>query len=266
MTKILIAGVAGRMGRRILNLTVNDAELVPAGGFEYEGHDAVGKELGSLIGTKTEGVNVAASFSDVAADGDVLIDFTAPEVTMKNLEVAVREGTKMVIGTTGLNKEQEAKIKEASKKTAIVFAPNMSVGVNLLFKVIKQVASVLNDDYDIEIVEAHHKYKKDSPSGTALGLAKAAAEGRGIDLDEKAVYGREGLCGERERGTIGMHAVRGGDVVGDHTVSFMTEGERIEIGHRASSRDAFAKGSLVAAKFLMSQEKGLFNMQDVLGI
>ena len=266
MTKIIVAGGAGRMGRRILSLGLKNKKIEIGGAFELPSSSLIGSDVGDLIGAGALNVKLSDAYESICKDGDVLIDFTVPQATLANLEVAVKNNCKIVIGTTGFTADEETKINKAAESIPVVFAPNMSVGMNVLFNVVEQVASILNDDYDIEIVEAHHKFKKDSPSGTALGLAKAAARGRNVTLDDVVVYGREGMCGERPKGEIGVHAVRGGDVVGDHTVSFMTEGERVEIGHRASSRDAFAKGALVAALFLSDKNKGLFSMKDVLGL
>ncbi len=266
MVKVIVAGCAGRMGKRIGCNVMADEAYQLVGGFEFVGHDAVGRDLGEVIGCGNLGVDIVDNLAEVIDCGDVIIDFTSPESTMNNLDLALKHKKGIVIGSTGLSKQQEKKIETVAEKIPVVYAPNMSLGVNLLFKLAKEVASALSDDYDIEIVEAHHRHKKDSPSGTACELAKQVAAGRQVSLEKNAVYGREGLCGERPRGEIGVHAVRGGDVVGEHTVSFMTMGERIELTHRASSRDAFAKGSVVAAGFISSKKKGLYNMQNVLGI
>lgn len=266
MVKILVAGCAGRMGKRIATLIVQNKNVLLAGGFEREASPCVGKDIGELIGEAKQGIAVAARLEDIIADAEVVIDFTSPEATLENVKTVVQAGKKIVIGTTGLSPEQEEQLAHAAKTIPIVFAPNMSLGVNLLFKLSRMVAELLNEDYDIEIVEAHHRHKKDAPSGTARELAKQVAAGRKIDLKTMAEYGREGLCGARDRGKIGIHAIRGGDVVGDHTVSFMAEGERLELTHKASSRDAFAKGALVAAQFLADKKSGLYSMQDVLGI
>jgi 4-hydroxy-tetrahydrodipicolinate reductase len=266
MVKVIVAGCAGRMGKRIATLVLQNKDLVLAGGFERDGSPFVGHDIGELIGEQKLGLAVSARLEDVIASTDVIIDFTSPEATLQNVKTAVQAGKKIVVGTTGLSTEQEKELALAAQSIPIVFAPNMSLGVNLLFKLSRMVAELLNDEYDIEIVEAHHRHKKDAPSGTARELAKQVALGRGIDLETMAEYGREGLCGERERGRIGIHAVRGGDVVGEHTVSYMAEGERVELTHKASSRDAFAKGALVAARFLADKERGLYSMQDVLGL
>ena len=265
-TRIIIAGCAGRMGKRVAALGFEDPRVSVAGAFECASHAAIGSNLGSMVGLDNKNIVIVSNAETELRKGDIIIDFTSPAVTLKNVKKAIKEKAKMVIGTTGLSKSEQAKIRTAAKTIPIVFAPNMSVGVNLLFKISNLVGSVLGDDYDIEIIEAHHKHKKDAPSGTACELARQAALGRRVDIEKKALYGRKGFCGTREKGTIGIHAVRGGDVVGEHTVSFLADGERIELSHRASSRDAFAKGAITAALFLVKKTKGLFSMQDVLGI
>ncbi|MBT3308256.1 MAG: 4-hydroxy-tetrahydrodipicolinate reductase, partial [Gammaproteobacteria bacterium] len=197
---------------------------------------------------------------------DVLIDFTRPNVTLENIQRCLQSGTKMVIGTTGFSDKEKEKIAEAAKEIAIVFAPNMSVGVNLCFKLLDIAARVMGGEVDIEVIEGHHRHKVDAPSGTALRMGEVVADALGRDLKECAVYGREGNTGERERGTIGFETIRAGDIVGDHTVLFADIGERVEITHKASSRLTFAKGAVRAAGWLMDKESGLFDMQDVLGL
>ncbi|MBU1862394.1 MAG: 4-hydroxy-tetrahydrodipicolinate reductase [Candidatus Omnitrophica bacterium] len=266
MVRIIVAGCLGRMGRRIIRLGLEKKNVKVVGVFEHKENPAIGNDIGELIGVGKKGIAVMSTLSQVIDKGDVIIDFTTPSATIDHLKKALRFQKKMVIGTTGLSTKEKETIKKASERIPIVFAPNMSVGVNLLFKLSRLVATTLGDDYDVEIVETHHKHKKDAPSGTAHELARLIAEGRGGDLAKDAVYGRVGMCGERKKGAIGIHAVRGGDVVGEHTVSFMTEGERIELIHRASSRDTLAKGALVAAQFISKKKKGLYSMQDVLGL
>jgi len=264
--KVIVAGCAGRMGKRIASLALKNKTLTLAGAFESAESPAVGKDIGEIIGESKQDIIIAPSIGEVLASGDVVIDFTSPEATLENLKAIVQQQKKIVIGTTGLSAVQQKEIEKAAKSVPVVFAPNMSLGVNLLFKLSRMVAELLNDDYDIEIIETHHRHKKDAPSGTARELARQVAQGRSIDLESVAEYGREGMCGERNKGVIGIHAIRGGDVVGEHTVSYMTDGERLELTHKASSRDAFAKGALVAAQFLADKENGLYSMQDVLGI
>jgi len=266
MVRVIVAGCAGRMGRRITTLGLSHSQCMVVGVFEQKGNPAVGHDIGEILGMGKTNLIVAPSLAEIIGRGDVIIDFTSPEATIEHMRFAVRARKKMVIVTTGLAARELRHIKMAARHIPIVCAPNMSVGVNLLFKLSRMVASVLDDTYDIEIVEVHHKFKKDAPSGTALELGRQVAAGRQVSFDQHVVYGRHGMCGERKNGMIGIHAVRGGDVVGDHTVSFLTEGERIELVHRASSRDAFARGALIAASFLRKKSKGLYSMQDVLGI
>lgn len=266
MVKIIVAGAAGRMGRAILRLAAADNGIKIAGAFEKADHPLLGRDVGELIGEECLKVPVHPDLRECVDLGDVLIDFTHTAVTLQNTKIAVDAGCRMVIGTTGLSEPALKEIRKASKKVAIVQSPNMSLGVNLLFRLAKLVGGRLDGSYDVEIVEAHHRNKKDAPSGTALELIRQIAEGRKLSLESNVVFGRKGETGARKAGTIGVHAVRGGDVVGEHTVSFMTEGERIELIHRASSRDAFAKGALLAAKFVARKRSGFYNMQQVLGL
>jgi len=211
-------------------------------------------------------IKIVDNLAEIIGLCDVVIDFTAPEATLSNLEICKENKKAIVIGTTGFNTEQKNKIAKASNLIPIVFSPNMSVGVNLLFNLVKRTAEVFGDEYDIEITEAHHKFKKDAPSGTALKIAEIIANTLGRDLEKNAVYGRKGIVGERRRGEIGIHSIRAGDIVGDHTILFSTPGERIEITHRAHTRETFARGAVKAAKFVTSKKNGLFDMADVLGI
>ena len=266
MTKIAIAGVAGRMGRAILNLALKDKSLKVVGAFEREGSPALGSDLGLLVGSEPLGIKASCCVEEAIEAADALIDFTHPTTLDKHLQAVLKNKTAYVVGTTGLTDKHIALLKAASRKIPVVQSPNMSIGVNLLFKIAEITAKALDEDYDIEIVEAHHRMKKDSPSGTALKLLEIVAQARGRDLKKDTVYGREGETGARPRGQIGVLAVRGGDVVGDHNVSFLAEGERVELVHRASSRDAFAQGALKAAKFAAGRKTGFFNMLQVLGI
>ena len=265
MMKIAIAGATGRMGRMLIEAVLNtpDAQLV--GALEHASCPQLGDDAAAFLGKKT-GVLISADVAQVLSGAQFLIDFTRPEGTMAHLAVAEKTGTKMVIGTTGLSTEQIANLKTASAKLAIVFAPNMSVGVNATFKLLEMAAKMLNEGYDIEIIEAHHRHKVDAPSGTALRMGEVIADSLGKKLDDVAVYAREGHTGERKEGTIGFATIRGGDIVGDHTVLFAGEGERIEISHKSSSRQSYAQGSLRAARFLRNQTAGLYDMQDVLGL
>lgn len=256
--KIAIAGSSGRMGK-ILRDSVADADdLVLHAALEHEGSAMLGQDAG--------GVKISADVEAALEGADVLIDFTRPEGTLHHLDVCRRLKVDMVIGTTGFSAQQKALLGAAAQDIGIVFAPNMSVGVNLLFKLLETASRVLAQGYDIEIIEAHHRHKVDAPSGTALGLGEVVARTLGRDLAECAVYGREGVTGERDPSTIGFATVRGGDIVGDHTVLFAGIGERIEITHKASSRATFALGALRAARFLKDHPAGMYDMQDVLAL
>lgn len=263
--KIVIAGCSGRMGHALLEAVLSDADASLYGALDRVGSPQIGRDAGEQFGKNT-GVYVSDDANETLQDADVLIDFTRPEASMQYLALCELHHVKHVIGTTGFTVEQKTKITECSKKNAIVFAPNMSVGVTLLISLIEQAAKVLKDDYDIEVVEMHHRYKIDAPSGTALRLGEAAAKGLGQDLTECAIYAREGVTGEREAGKIGFATLRGGDVVGDHTVIFAGMGERVELTHKASSRATFAQGAVRAAKFLASKETGFYDMRDVLNL
>ena len=265
MIKVVIAGVTGRMGHALLESIFADAETELFGALDRVGSPQVGRDAGEQFGKNT-GVYISDNAVETLQDADVLIDFTRPDASMGYLEICQQHQVKHVIGTTGFTVEQKAKIEAAAKNTAIVFAPNMSVGVTLLLNLVEHAAKVLNDGYDIEVVEMHHRHKVDAPSGTALRLGEAAAQGLGQDLKDCAIYAREGVTGEREAGKIGFATLRGGDVVGDHTVVFAGIGERVEITHKASSRATFALGALRAAKFLGNQKTGLFDMRDVLSL
>ena len=264
--KIIVAGAAGRMGRTILGLAHRDPGIQIAGAFEKADNPAIGRDVGELIGTSPLNVPVHPDLRECVQAGNVIIDFTHPDAVSHHLEIALKSKRAMVIGTTGLSHGSVEKIREAGRKIPVVQAPNMSVGVNLLFRLVSLVGGILNDRYDVEIVEEHHRHKKDAPSGTALELARLIAKARKIDFEANVAYGRKGLAGERKRGLIGIHAIRGGDVVGNHQVSFMSEGERIELVHKASSREAFGYGALLAAKFVAKKKIGFYNMQQVLGL
>lgn len=263
--KIAIAGATGRMGKMLIEavLSHSDAQLV--GALEHDSCPQLGEDAGAFLGKKT-GVLITADIAQALSEADFLIDFTRPDGTMVHLAVAKKTGTKMIIGTTGLSPDQIDGLKKASTQLAIVFAPNMSVGVNATFKLLEIAAKMLKQGYDIEIIEAHHRHKVDAPSGTALKMGEVIAQALGEKLDDVAVYAREGHTGERKEGSIGFATIRGGDIVGDHTVLFAGEGERIEISHKSSSRQSYAQGALRAAHFLQKQNCGLYDMQDVLGL
>jgi 4-hydroxy-tetrahydrodipicolinate reductase len=262
-TAIIVSGALGRMGQAVLRLAAENPAFRIVGAVETADRIA---SCGGTVNASGSHLTLYPDLAEIAApSGTVLIEFTSPEATVVHAMQAAKLGIRMVIGTTGLAPDDEQRIAEATKRTAILRAANMSVGVNMLLSVVRRMAESL-PDYDIEIVETHHRRKKDAPSGTALALAQAAADGRGRNLEDTALYGREGMVGERPAGQIGIHAVRGGDVVGDHTVHFAGDGERIEVTHRATSRDTFAAGALTAAKWITRREPGLYSMKDVLGL
>jgi 4-hydroxy-tetrahydrodipicolinate reductase len=263
-TKIVIAGATGRMGHALLEGVFADTALQLHAAIDRADSPQMGQDAGALFGKNT-GVNVGDDIAAALKGADVLIDFTRPEASMQYLQACQAANVNYVIGTTGFSDAMKANIHAASKHIAIVFAPNMSVGVTLLINLVEQAAKVLNEGYDIEVMEMHHRHKVDAPSGTALRLGEAAAQGLGQELKDCAIYAREGVTGEREAGKIGFATLRGGDVVGDHTVVFAGTGERVEITHKASSRATFAQGALRAAKFLANKKTGLFDMRDVLG-
>ncbi len=262
---IVIVGAAGRMGRTLIEsvLATPGARLHAA--VERDGSSFIGQDAGLFLGQQT-GVLIGSDFAAALDGADCVIDFTRPEGTLHHLSLCVERGVQMIIGTTGFDDAGKAAIKAAAEKVGVVFAPNFSVGVNLTFKLLDMAARVLNEGYDIEITEAHHRHKVDAPSGTALRMGEVIADALGRDLKTCAVYGREGVTGERDPNTIGFATVRAGDVVGDHTALFAAIGERVEITHKASSRATFANGAVRAAKWLKSQPRGLFDMQDVLGL
>lgn len=266
MTNIIVTGAAGRMGSRIIALAKEYGGLRLAGALERKGHEAIGKDIGQITGIGELGVKLTEKLEDVIAASDVIIDFTSTAATLQNVKLAAGKNKKMVIGTTGFSKDELKEIASCAKKSPIVLAPNMSVGVNLLLKVLKDVANTLGDDYDIEIIEAHHRLKKDAPSGTAMKMAQVISDAVNRNLDEVAVYARKGLIGERTKKEIGIQTIRAGDIVGEHTVIFGGLGERLELTHKASSRDTFARGALKAALWLHDKPAGLYDMQDVLGL
>jgi len=263
--RIAIAGASGRMGRMLIEAIASAEGLVLSGALDVPGSPAIGADATAFLG-KASGVAISADLDAGLANSQVLIDFTRPEGTMAHLAACEKAGVKLVVGTTGFSEAQKAQIAEHAKRIAIMMAPNMSVGVNVVLKLLQTAARALDHGFDIEVIEAHHRHKVDAPSGTALALGEAVAKTLGRDLKECAVYGREGITGERDPSTIGFATVRGGDIIGDHTVLFAGIGERIEISHKATSRAVFAQGALRAARFLAGQSAGLFSMDDVLGI
>ncbi len=262
MIRICMAGAFGRMGTRILELAAASDAFEPASAFDLP--ERAGAALTLAAGAKQ--LTLAADAAEAVASADVLIDFTLAGACLPNVRAAVAAGKPAVIGTTGLNEAQRNELVELATEQPIVYAPNMSAGVNLLFKLTREAASLLGLEYNVEITEIHHNQKKDSPSGTAERLGECAAEGLGLDYARDVVHGRQGFVGERPERQIGMHALRGGDVVGEHTVSFVGQGERVELTHKAHNRDNFARGALRAARFVTTASPGLYDMQDVLGL
>jgi 4-hydroxy-tetrahydrodipicolinate reductase len=267
MTRVIVAGAAGRMGRRLSYMVHSAGDLELAGGFERSGCPDIGRDIGEVGGYGPVGLKIAASLEEVITQTDVIVDFTFHQATMEFARLAARHRKAMVIGTTGLSPENLADLKTlADSHFPCVQSPNMAVGVNVLFKVAKKVASILGDGYDIEIVEAHHRMKKDAPSGTALKLGEMVAAGVNRRLDQVGVYSRHGLIGARSNEEIGIQTIRAGDIVGEHTVYFAGAGERLEITHRAHSRDNFAKGAALAAAWVAGRPNGMYTMFDVLGL
>ena len=265
MLNVAIAGSSGRMGRMLLEAVLADPQARLSGALDVPGSPALGQDATAALG-RASGVTVTTDLRQGLAGADVLIDFTRPEGTLAHLAVCREMGVRAVIGTTGFTPQGKADIAAFAQHMAIVFAPNMSVGVNVMLKLLESAAASLGEEYDAEVYEAHHRHKVDAPSGTALALGEAVARGRGVDLAERGVFTRHGHTGERRRGDIGFATVRGGDIIGEHTVLFAGNGERIEITHRMSSRSNYAEGSLRAAHFLAGRAPGLYGMADVLGL
>lgn len=266
MTKIAITGAVGRMGRVLIQAVTETEGFELGAAVARTGSSMLGVDAGELVGVGKLGISITDDLKAVTSDFDVLIDFTRPEVTLANLAICREAGKRMVIGTTGFDDTAKKQITDAGKNIGVVFAPNMSVGVNLTLKLLDIAARVMGDDVDIEIIEAHHRHKVDAPSGTALRMGEVVANALDRDLKECAVYGREGISGERDRKTIGFETIRAGDIVGEHTVMFADIGERIEITHKASSRMTFANGAVRAAGWIMQHESGEFDMMDVLDL
>ena len=266
MVKAIVVGAAGRMGGRIIN-AINETEGIElVGAVEYKNHPSIGKDAGEIVGLGKLNIELKDNLGTILSLGDVIIDFTNHTASLTNLEIVAKGKKSIVIGSTGFSAKEMEEVKRLSKNTRCVLSPNMSVGVNLMFKVIKDISRVLGDDFDIEIIEAHHRLKKDSPSGTAMRIAQILAQTLKRDIDKVGVYGRKGIVGERTQKEIGIQAIRAGDIVGDHTVVFGGLGERLELTHRAHSRDTFARGAVRAAKWIVNQKNGLYDMQDVLGL
>jgi 4-hydroxy-tetrahydrodipicolinate reductase len=266
MIKVIVAGAAGRMGSRLVSLLKDSTGLMLAGAVEHKGHRAVGADAGEMAGCGRSGVRITDDLVALLEQGDVVIDFSAPDATLNHLRAVVQRRRAMVIGTTGFSQAELEELNTLARQVACVFSPNMSVGINLICKVLGEMAKTLGDEYDIEVIEAHHRLKKDAPSGTALKLAEVLANAVNRDLNRVGVYTRKGFIGERKKTDIGIQTIRAGDIVGDHTVLFGGLGERIEVTHRASSRDTFALGALRAAGWVVRQRPGLYDMMDVLGL
>ncbi len=263
MIRIGVNGACGRMGMRVIQLALEDPQFQVVGACERPGHPSIGKDIAMLAGKEPQGVQLADMLT---GKPQVLIDFSEPKSSLLRAREAADAGIALLIGTTGFTPKQKEDLSRLAQRVSCIVSPNMSVGVNLLANLVGQVAKALGDEYDAEVVEVHHRFKKDAPSGTALRLAEGIAEATGRTLAQDAVYGRQGVVGERKRSEIGIHAVRAGDVVGDHVVIFSTLGERIEIVHRAHTRDAFARGALRAARFLVGKPPGIYQISEALGL
>lgn len=268
MVKVIVTGAAGRMGSRIISAIQDMDGITVAGALERTDHPSLGFDAGDVAGVGPLGVKIEDRIENIldSDSADVVIDFSSPDAVLYNIEKVCAAGKSIVIGTTGLLYEGEKKIRESAVKIPCVFSPNMSVGVNVVFKVIQDIAKVLGDEYDVEIVEAHHRHKKDAPSGTAMRMAQVLADALGRNLTEVGRFSRHGIIGERTKEEIGIQTIRAGDIVGDHTVLFCGNGERIEVTHRAHTRDNFARGAVRAAMWVVNQKPGLYDMMDVLGL
>ena len=265
-TSIIISGAMGKMGREILLCALNDPEVRLGGCLEYTGHPDLGKDIGPFLGKEPLGISLQNDLSRLPVDSSVIIDFSSPQGTSGLLAQAKNSKAAFVIGTTGIESAGQREIELFAQSHPVVFSPNMSLGVNVLFYVTELVSKILNEEFDIEIIEAHHRFKKDAPSGTAKRLGEIASAARGLQYDSAIKNGRDGMVGQRSSQEIGMHAVRGGDIVGDHTVLFAAMGERLELRHMAHSRATFARGAVLAAKWLVGQKPGSYSMREVLGL
>ncbi len=263
--RFAIAGSSGRMGKTLIETVLADPQAQLAAALDHESSPALGRDAGDFLGVET-GIRIGSDLDAALAVSDCLIDFTRPEGTLRHMDACARHRCALVIGTTGFDASGKARIAELAAAVPVVFAPNMAVGVNAVFKLLDVAARILNDGYDVEVIETHHRHKVDAPSGTALRMGEVVAKALGRNLEECAVYGREGHTGERPATQIGFSTIRGGDVVGDHTVLFAGTGERIEVTHKSASRESYAKGAIRAGKFMQGKTAGLFDMQDVLGL
>lgn len=266
MTNIIVCGVAGRMGQRLAHLSLAAEDLQLVGGKEHPAHVAIARDIGEIIGAGRLDLEVCDSLAGLVEADRVVVNFTTPEATLEDAAICAERGTAMVVGTTGFTPEQLEEFKRIISGITCVFASNFSTAMNVLFKLVEEAASILGDDYDVEVIEKHHRLKVDAPSGSALTLAERAAAGLDRNLREVVVHGREGVVGARTKKEIGMHAIRGGDIAGEHSVLYAAPGEYIELKHLATSRDSFALGALRAARFAATAEPGLYSMGDVLGL
>jgi 4-hydroxy-tetrahydrodipicolinate reductase len=264
--KAIVVGAAGRMGQRILAAIHETSQFRLVGAVERKDHPCLGRDVGEIAGMAKWGVPVVGELGETIGKGDVIIDFTHAESSLKNLQVVAEKGKSAVIGSTGFTSEQMKEVKSLGGKIPCVLSPTMSVGVNVMFKIIGDMARTLGEDYDVEVIEAHHRMKKDAPSGTAIKMGQILAQSLNRDFDRVGMFARRGIIGERSRSEIGMQTIRAGDIVGEHTVIFGGIGERLEMTHRAHSRDNFARGALRAAAWVVKQNPGLYDMQDVLGL
>ena len=266
MIKIVICGGCGKMGSKVAQLIYQNKDMGLIGIIESPSHPEIGKDWGMSVGLGNTGIIVKDNLEEIIQNTDQVVEFTNPKVSLQHLEIVSKYKKTMITGTTGFSSEEIEKINKLAQYIPFLLSPNMSLGVNLLFKLAAEIAVALNDDYDIEIVEAHHRFKKDAPSGTAKKLAQEIAKAKGVNLDEVAIYGREGIIGERKKGEIGIHSIRSGDITGEHTVMFTALGERLELTHKAHSRDTFAYGTIQAIKFMDGKPAGFYEMKDVLKI
>ncbi len=266
MIKVIVCGGCGKMGSKVARLIYQNENMKLAGIIESPSYPDKGKDWGVSAGLDKTGIIITDNLEEMIQGADQVVEFTNPKVSLQHLEIVSKYKKAMIMGTTGFSSEEIEKIKKLARGIPFLLSPNMSLGVNLLFKLVAQVAAVLGDDYDVEIIETHHRFKKDAPSGTAKKLAQEIARVKGVNLSNTAIYGREGLIGERKRGEIGIHSIRSGDITGEHTVIFTTLGERLELTHKAHSRDTFAYGTIQAIKFLKDKSAGFYEMKDVLNI
>jgi len=266
MIKVIVCGGCGKMGSKVAQLIYQNKDMRLIGIIESPSHPDIGKDWGIAVGLGESGIIVKDNLEEIIQNSDQIVEFTNPQVSLKHLEIVSKHKKAMIMGTTGFSSEEIKEINKLAQDTPFLLSPNMSLGVNLLFKLAAETAAALGDDYDIEIVEAHHRFKKDAPSGTAKKLAQEIAKAKGVSLDKVAIYGREGITGERKRGEIGIHSIRSGDIAGEHTVMFTALGERLELTHKAHSRDTFAYGTIQAIKFMEGKSAGFYEMKDVLKI